>query len=370
LKLEDFSYELPEDRIAQQPLPERDASRLLLLSKVDGRWDDRAFSELPELLRGDELLVVNNARVIPARLLGRRRGDKSEPAGKEILRRGEYLSSVIEVLLTRNIEGDIWEALVRPGRKVRLGEHILFGAGELEAEVIDRGELGLRRLKFNCNSSSGAKSVRENIERLGHVPLPPYIRRGDGAEDRLRYQTVFARGGSAVAAPTAGLHFTNSILERLRARGTEICEVTLNVGLGTFQPIHEEEIERHAIHTESYEISAETVERISRAKNEGRPILAVGTTVVRALEDAARKASAADAKTLIAAGPAEADIFIYPGYEFRVVDQVLTNFHLPRSTLLAMIAAFAGLDLTLRAYRHAIAANYRFYSYGDCMLIR
>jgi S-adenosylmethionine:tRNA ribosyltransferase-isomerase len=370
MKLEDFSYELPEDRIAQQPLSERDASRLLLLSRTAGDCEDRAFRELPDLLRGDELMVINNARVIPARLFGRRRGDKSEPAGKEAVQRGEYLSAVIEVLLTRNIEGDLWEGLVRPGRKVRVGEHILFGEGELEAGVISRGELGLRRLKFSCATSNGANTVKQTIERLGHVPLPPYIRRCDEAEDRLRYQTVFARRGSAVAAPTAGLHFTDSILERLRARGVEICELTLNVGLGTFQPIHEEEIERHAIHTESYEIPEEAVERISSAKTNARPVLAVGTTVVRALEDAARKASTGNANTLIRSGAAEAAIYIYPGHEFRVVDQVLTNFHLPRSTLLAMIGAFAGLDKTLRAYRHAIAANYRFYSYGDCMLIR
>ncbi len=370
MKLEDFSYDLPDDRIAQQPLAERDASRLLLLSRDRGDWEDRVFAELPKLLHGDELLVVNNARVIPARLFGRRRGDKSEPVGNQARERGEYLSSVIEVLLTRNIEGDLWEALVRPGRKVRVGEHILFGDDELEAEVIERGELGLRQLKFTHPRNDTAETVQQTIEHLGHVPLPPYIRRTDEAEDRARYQTVFARRGSAVAAPTAGLHFTDSILEKLRARGAEICEVTLNVGLGTFQPIHEEEIERHAIHTESYEIPEETVTKISAAKKSSRPVLAVGTTVVRALEDAARKASSANANTLICAGTAEADIFIYPGYEFRVVDQILTNFHLPRSTLLAMIAAFAGLDLTLRAYHHAIEANYRFYSYGDCMLIR
>ena len=370
MKLDDLSYDLPEDRIAQQPLATRDASRLLLLSRTAGDLQDRAFAELPDLLRGDELLVVNNARVIPARLFGRRRGDKSEPAGKEALRSGEYLSSVIEVLLTRNIEGDTWEALVRPGRKVRVGEHILFGEGELEAEVIARGELGLRQLKFTSPQNKTVSTVQQTIERLGHVPLPPYIRRTDEAADRLRYQTVFARSGSAVAAPTAGLHFTDSILERLHVRGAEICELTLNVGLGTFQPIHEEEIERHKIHTETYEIPEETARRIIDAKKNSRPVLAIGTTVVRTLEDAAKKALAANAKTLITSGRAEADIFIYPGYEFRVVDQILTNFHLPRSTLLAMISAFAGLDATLRAYRHAIDAKYRFYSYGDCMLIR
>jgi S-adenosylmethionine:tRNA ribosyltransferase-isomerase len=343
---------------------------MLLFSKDDGRWEDRAFAELPELLRGDELLVVNNARVIPARLFGRRRGNKSEPIGKQSRQQTEYLSSVIEVLLTRNIEGDVWEALVRPGRKVRVGEHLLFGAGELEAEVIDRGELGLRRLKFSCPTSAASNSVQQTIERLGRVPLPPYIRRDDDAADRSRYQTVFARRGSAVAAPTAGLHFTDSILERLRARGSEICEITLNVGLGTFQPIHEEEIERHAIHTESYEIPDESAKKISDAKKNGRPILAVGTTVVRTLEDAARKASAINANQLLTGGRAEADIYVYPGYKFRVVDEILTNFHLPRSSLLVMISAFAGRNFALAAYQHAIANNYRFYSYGDCMLIR
>jgi S-adenosylmethionine:tRNA ribosyltransferase-isomerase len=370
MKLEDFSYELPEDRIAQQPLAERDASRLLLLSRAEGTREDRTFVELPDLLRGDELMVVNNARVIPARLFGRRRGDKSEPAGKQSKHLDEYLSSTIEVLLTRNIEGDVWEALVRPGRKVRVGEHILFGQGELEAEVIARGELGIRQLRFSCASGNVTNSVRQTMERLGHVPLPPYIRRDDESSDQQRYQTVFARCGSAVAAPTAGLHFTNPMLARLRTRGIELCELTLNVGLGTFQPIHEEEIERHAIHTESYEISEGTAEIISRAKRDGRPVLAVGTTVVRALEDAARKASSARASTLLRGGTAEADIYIYPGHEFRVVDQMLTNFHLPRSSLLLMISAFAGRDIILEAYRHAIAAKYRFYSYGDCMLIR
>ena len=370
MKLEDFSYDLPEDRIAQQPLAQRDASRLLLLSRTERQWEDRAFAELPELLRGNELLVVNNARVIPARLFGHRRGDKSEPIGKQSRHRDEYLSSVIEVLLTRNVEGHTWEALVRPGRKVRVGEQIFFGEGELEAEVIDRGELGLRRLRFSCPVDRAANAVQKAIERLGHVPLPPYIRRCDEAEDRLRYQTVFARRGSAVAAPTAGLHFTESILQELRVRGTDICEITLNVGLGTFQPIHEEEIERHAIHTESYEIPEETAAKILAARKSGRPILAVGTTVVRALEDSARKSSAADANHLIRSGAAEADIFIYLGHEFRIVDQILTNFHIPRSSLFVMISAFAGRDLALAAYRHAITENYRFYSYGDCMLIR
>jgi S-adenosylmethionine:tRNA ribosyltransferase-isomerase len=366
MKLSDFSFELPEERIAQRPLEERDASRLMLLDRVKSSWEDKRFRELTELLRGDELMVVNNTRVIPARLFGRRMGVGSPPPGKNNPAKGEYLTRNVEVLLTRNLGAETWEALVRPGRKVRVGERIVFGEGELEAEVIWRGELGLRKLRFTA-----AGDLQAAIEKLGHVPLPPYIRRGDEPEDRTRYQTVFARSGSAVAAPTAGLHFTSEMLERIRKKGIEICELTLDVGLGTFQPIHEEEIEKHKIHTEGYEILAESANRIRQAKAEQRPVLAVGTTVVRALEGAARRAeSAGESGELLKAGSAEAEIYIYPGHKFRVVDQMLTNFHLPRSSLFVMTSAFAGRELLLSAYAHAIAAGYRFYSYGDCMLIR
>ncbi len=366
MKLSEFSYELPEDRIAQRPLAERDGSRLLLLSRAAQRWEDHQFQELPEVLRGDEIVVVNNARVIPARLFGHRREMHSEPPGKRSPKQAEHLSATIEVLLTRSLGNDTWDALVRPGRKVRVGEIIVFGEGELEAEVIGRGEFGVRQVRL---VSSGG-DTRAAIERLGHIPLPPYIRRADEEEDGTRYQTVFARRGNAVAAPTAGLHFTPDMVARLRMRGVEICELTLEVGLGTFQPIHEEEIEGHGIHAENYEIPEETADLIIRAKTAGRPILAVGTTVVRALEDAAQKASIKPAQRLFSSGPGEARIFIYHGHEFRVVDQMLTNFHLPRSSLLVMVAAFAGRELLLDAYRYAISADYRFYSYGDCMLIR
>lgn len=365
MNLSEFSFDLPEDRIAQKPLDERDASRLMLVSQPERRWEDGFFKELPDLLRGDELLVVNNARVIPARLFGHRRGIVSEPSGKQSRTLREHLSATIEVLLTRSLGDNAWEALVRPGRKVRVGERIVFGEGELEAEVTGRGDFGLRHLRFFC-----AGDLQAAIERLGHVPLPPYIRRTDGPEDSTRYQTVFARRGNAVAAPTAGLHFTANILDGLRGRGIEICELTLEVGLGTFQPIHEEQIEKHHIHTERYEIPAETAELVIRAKAAGRPILAVGTTVVRALEDAAHAAAAKPTNALLGSGAAEASIFIYPGHEFRVVDQMLTNFHLPCSSLFVMTSAFAGRDLLLDAYRHAIEKEYRFYSYGDCMLIR
>jgi S-adenosylmethionine:tRNA ribosyltransferase-isomerase len=366
MRLDDFSFELPEDRIAQRPLEERDASRLMLLEREKAKWEDRFFRELPEILRGDELMVVNNARVIPARLFGKRVGLRSEAPGKNNPAREEYLTGKVEVLLTRSLGSDTWEALVRPGRKVRVGERIIFGDGELEVEVTWRGELGLRRLKFTAKGD-----LTTEIEKLGHVPLPPYIRREDEAEDRTRYQTVFARSGSAVAAPTAGLHFTAAMLDRLRKKGIEICELTLDVGLGTFQPIHEEEIEKHKIHTEAYEISEETASRVREAKKTKRPVLAVGTTVVRALEDAAQKASDTGGQVdLLHAGRAEAGIYIYPGYEFRVVDQMLTNFHLPKSSLFVMTSTFAGRELLLNAYEHAIAVDYRFYSYGDCMLIR
>jgi S-adenosylmethionine:tRNA ribosyltransferase-isomerase len=366
MRLDDFSFELPEERIAQRPLDERDASRLMLLDRENSHWEDRLFRELPELLRGDELMVVNNARVIPARLFGQRMGVGSQPPGKNNPARSEYLTGKIEVLLTRNLGADTWEALVRPGRKVRLGERIIFGEGELEAEVIWRGELGLRKLRF---ASKG--DLQAAIEKLGHIPLPPYIRRADEPADRTRYQTVFARQGSAVAAPTAGLHFTSPMLERLRKKGIEICELTLDVGLGTFQPIHEEEIEKHRIHTEAYAIPEEAASSIRKAKNARRPVLAVGTTVVRALEDAAEKAADAGQNAeVLGADRAEAEIYIYPGHKFRVVDQMLTNFHLPKSSLFVMTSAFAGREFLLNAYRHAIDARYRFYSYGDCMLIR
>ncbi|MFZ0820212.1 MAG: tRNA preQ1(34) S-adenosylmethionine ribosyltransferase-isomerase QueA [Candidatus Acidiferrales bacterium] len=366
MRLSDFSFELPEGRIAERPLDERDASGLMLLDRERSKWEDREFCELAEILRGDELMVVNNTRVIPARLFGVRMGVGSQTPGKNNPARSEYLTGKIEVLLTRKLEEDTWEALVRPGRKVRLGERINFGDGELEAEIIWRGELGLRKLRFTARGD-----LQGAIEKLGHVPLPPYIRREDEPEDRARYQTVFAREGSAVAAPTAGLHFTSGMLERLRKKGIEICELTLDVGLGTFQPIHEEEVEKHQIHSEAYDIPDETARRIRLAKNERRPVLAVGTTVVRALEDAARKAAGAgDKDELPRAGRGEAVIYIYPGHKFRVVDQMLTNFHLPRSSLFVMASAFAGREFLLSAYRHAIAAAYRFYSYGDCMLIR
>jgi S-adenosylmethionine:tRNA ribosyltransferase-isomerase len=360
VELADFDYELPVERIAQRPLAERDASRMLLLDRATGRWQDRVFRELPELVRGDELIVVNNARVIPARLLGRRRGVRAGPAARRGRARREHLSAEVEVLLLRRVAGaETWEALVRPGRKLPVGEVVEFGEGELEAEVVGRGDYGLRRLRFR-----GEGEFSATLARVGHVPLPPYIRRGDEPADRERYQTVFARTGEAVAAPTAGLHFTPATLAALRGRGCEIAEITLEVGYGTFQPLHNERVEDHRMHAESYEIPPNSAMLIARARAQGRPVLAVGTTVVRALEASAAR------QGRIEPGRAEASLFIYPGFTFQAVSQLLTNFHLPRSSLLILVSAFAGRERVLGAYRHAVGEGYRFYSYGDCMLIR
>jgi S-adenosylmethionine:tRNA ribosyltransferase-isomerase len=365
MRVSELDYELPQELIAQKPLPERDASRMLMLYRLTGGLEDRSFAALPDVLRGGELLVFNNARVIPARLFGRRVGIHAQPPSHASAR--EHLTGSVEVFLSRQIEQDTWEALVRPGRKLPVGERVIFGEGELEAEITGRGELGLRTVRL---VSRNDKAAAEHIERLGHVPLPPYITREDENSDRERYQTVFAKNPGAVAAPTAGLHFTQQMMERLRGKGIQTCEITLDVGLGTFQPIHSETLEGHKIHGETYEIPQDTADAVREARAAGRPVLAIGTTVVRALEDAAQRALQKNRNEPVLAGRSEARIFITPGHEFRVVDGMLTNFHLPRSTLLALVCAFAGKEKVLAAYRHAVAARYRFYSYGDCMLIR
>ena len=371
----DFQYDLPPERIAQEPLADRAGSRLLHLNRLAGRWDDRAFREFPDLLRPDDLLVLNNTRVFPARLYGHRSGQRIQPLSPGNPAQN-FLRGRIEVLLTRQVSSNPneWECLVRPGRKIGVGEKLYFGsapgdpatgaAPELEAEVTERGTFGQRLIRFATVSDFFAR-----VERIGHVPLPPYINRDDQAADRDRYQTIYAQppGSTAgsVAAPTAGLHFTPEILDRIRERGIEIAEITLHVGLGTFQPVRVENVEDHKLHRECYEVPAHAAQAINRAKAEKRRVVAVGTTTVRTLEYAAERAG----EDRVEAGHGEADVFIYPGYRFRIVDALLTNFHLPQSTLLMLVCALGGQESVLAAYRHAVKAGYRFYSYGDCMFV-
>jgi S-adenosylmethionine:tRNA ribosyltransferase-isomerase len=350
MNLADFDYRLPEESIAQRPLEDRAASRMLVLYRAERRWEDRAFREFPAFLRPGDCLVLNDTKVFRSRLYGHRAGVRALPVGKKNPARRTNLTGTVEVFLLRPSAEDprVWQALVHPGRKMHLGERVRFEGG-LEAEIVARGAFGERTLRFD-----GEGDLIEMFNRIGHVPLPPYIRRADEPLDRERYQTVFASQTGSVAAPTAGLHFTPEILEQCRAAGAETAHVTLHVGLGTFQPIREAEVETNRLHSEYYEIVPENARRISAAARR----VAVGTTSVRAIESAARGAA-----------HGETDIFIYPGFEFRATGAMLTNFHLPRSSLLLLVCALAGTDFTLAAYRHAVEAGYRFYSYGDCMLI-
>ena len=358
----DFHYDLPDELIAQQPLPDRAASRLLHLSAPTGHFEDRQFREFPALLLPGDLVVFNNTRVFPARLYGRRGGLRSQALSPHNPASHDFLKGRVEVLLTRQIRTDPneWECLVRPGRKIGVGEQLFFGDhDELQAEVISRSKFGERQIRFVPVDDFFAK-----LELTGHVPLPPYIAREDASTDRDRYQTVYARERGSVAAPTAGLHFTPEILARLCERGIQTAEVTLHVGLGTFQPVRVETIEEHKLHSESYSISKETAAKVNRALFEKRRVVAIGTTTVRTLEYAAQQGEGK-----IHAGSGDANLFIYPGFKFEVVSALLTNFHLPQSTLLMLVCALGGRENVLRAYRHAVAARYRFYSYGDCMFV-
>jgi S-adenosylmethionine:tRNA ribosyltransferase-isomerase len=358
--LDEFDYPLPAELIAQRPLLERDASRMMVLERVAGTFHDRAFRELPQILNPGDLLVLNNTRVFPARLLGRRRGIGAQRIGKSNPAAREFLKGQVELLLTRQESADVWQGLVHPGRKVRTGEVLIFGSGELEAEVLGRGEYGVRRVRLRARQGS----IEEAIDRLGHMPLPPYIRRADETQDQANYQTVYAKVRGAVAAPTAGLHFTERVLASLRERGIETCEITLHVGLGTFQPVRSPHVEDHKMEAEHFEISESAAQAVNRALEQGRRVIAVGTTCVRTLEHVARQHGGR-----LEPGSGETNLFILPGFEFRVVRGLLTNFHLPRSTLLMLVCAFAGQESVLRAYQHAVKERYRFYSYGDCMLL-
>lgn len=350
----DFDYRLPEELIAQEPLAIRSASRMLVLDRGRHQWEDSQFQSLPHYLRPGDCLILNDTRVFPCRLFGHRKGVNAVPVGAHNPHRGEFLSSAVEVFLTRQSADDplVWSALVRPGRKLPVGEVITFAEG-FAAEITGRGEFGERTVRFEVEGD-----LITLLERYGHIPLPPYIRRADSSADRDRYQTVFADHLGSVAAPTAGLHFTPEVLAACRDAGATIAEVTLHVGLGTFQPLHNDIVEKNQLHAERYEVTAEAAETINAATRR----IAVGTTSTRTLESVARDGR-------IFPGSGDTSIFLYPGYRFQAIDALITNFHLPKSSLLMLVSAFAGTDFTISAYNHAVARQYRFFSYGDCMLI-
>jgi S-adenosylmethionine:tRNA ribosyltransferase-isomerase len=342
LRTDDFDYDLPPELIAQEPLAERDASRLLALDRTTGAVGHHLFRDLPALLRSGDLLVVNRSRVRPARLLGTR------PGGGEA-----------ELLLVRDLGGGDWEALVRPGRRLRAGLRVQVG-DTLEVEMVgDPLADGRRHVRLHARAGDAAGEV----ERLGHVPLPPYIRREDRPADRQRYQTVYAREPGSVAAPTAGLHFTEELLTGLRERGIDRAEVVLHVGPGTFRPVQADDVRDHTVPAEPYLVPEGTPDQIARARARGGRVVAVGTTTTRVLETAVNEGGR------MAVGEGETDLVIVPGHRFRAVDVLLTNFHLPRSSLLLLVAAFAGRERVLEAYAEAVRRRYRFYSYGDAMLV-
>jgi S-adenosylmethionine:tRNA ribosyltransferase-isomerase len=350
----DFDFTLPEELIAQEPPEERGGSRMLLLDRATGAWRDDVFAHFPQQLRAGDVLVLNDSRVIPARLYGSRMRRPHED---------EAATGRIEVLLTEQIDTWVSNALVKPGRKLRVGDGIEF-AGEndtaLHAEVVSAGEHGERTLRF-----TPVADFDRRLDALGHMPLPPYIHRDDRALDRERYQTVYAKPRGSAAAPTAGLHFTPEVLVLIRAAGVKVCTITLHVGLGTFQPVRVTETAQINLHSERYELSAECAEEINAARHDGRRVVAAGTTTVRTLEHCA----AVSAGGRLQPHSGSTSIFISPGFRFRAVDALLTNFHLPQSTLLMLVSAFAGRDHTLAAYYHAVEKRYRFFSYGDCMFI-
>ncbi len=344
MKVDEFDYHLPPELIAQYPLPRREDSRLLVLDRSTGKIEHKFFPAVKEYLRPGDVLVLNKTKVFPARLYGRR----------------EDTGGWIEVVLLREKEHLLWEVLVRPGRRAREGARIVFGNGELKAEVLERTESGGRILRF---ITSSGENFWDKIFQLGEIPLPPYIRRNAEELDKERYQTVYAQAVGSVAAPTAGLHFTKELLSELQQSGVKLAFVLLHVGLGTFRPVRVENVEEHTMHEEFWRVVAEAAQVINGARAEGGRIVAVGTTSVRVLESAA-----ADDGTVLP-GEGWTRLFIYPGYRFKVVDCLITNFHLPRSTLLMLVCAFAGRELVLRAYSEAVARKYRFFSYGDAMLI-
>lgn len=341
LKKSDFYFDLPQELIAQDPLEDRSASRLLVLERDTGAVSHHIFREIPEYLKPGDCLVLNNTKVIPARLLGVK----------------EDTGAHVEVLLLKRREADVWETLVKPGKKCRPGTVLSFGDGLLRAQVLETVEEGNRLIRFTYQGI-----WEEVLDRLGEMPLPPYITHK--LEDRNRYQTVYAKYEGSAAAPTAGLHFTGELLEQIQAKGIKLVYVTLHVGLGTFRPVKEENVLDHHMHSEYYQISEEAAERINETKQAGGRVVCVGTTSCRTVE------SAADEKGKVHAGSGNTEIFIYPGYHFKVLDALITNFHLPESTLVMLVSAFAGREKVLAAYREAVRERYRFFSFGDAMFIQ
>lgn len=344
MKVSDFDYFLPQELVAQVPVEPRDMSRLMLIDKRKGEIFHNYFRNLPDFLNEGDVLVLNKTKVIPARLIGSKEGTKAR----------------IEVLLLNRLEQDRWEVLLKPGKRLKPGQSVLFGDGLLKGELVEVKADGNRIVKFYYKGI-----FEELLDKLGKMPLPPYIKRE--LQEQGRYQTVYAKESGSAAAPTAGLHFTEELLDTVRQKGVEILETLLHVGLGTFRPVKTENIRDHQMHSEYYQLDEYTAQRINLAKKEGRRVIAVGTTVVRTLETAANNFG--PEREILSSAQGWTDIFIYPGYTFRIVDALITNFHLPRSTLIMLVSAFSGRDLILKAYESAVKERYRFFSFGDCMFI-
>ncbi len=339
MKVTDFDYDLPKELIAQTPIEKRDESKLMVLDRSNETIEHKKFKDIVEYLKPGDVLVRNNTKVIPARLYGKK-----------------VTGANVEFLLLNNIEGDIWECIVRPGNKLHVGAKVIFGDGLLRAEVLDTMEGGTRKVKFSYEGI-----FNEILDKIGLMPLPPYIH--ESLKDNNRYQTVYAKYDGSAAAPTAGLHFTEELLQKIKNMGVEIANVTLHVGIGTFRPVKEENVEEHKMHTEHFYIKKEDEEKINNAKKEGRRVIAIGTTSCRVLE------TIADENGFVKETEEDTGIFIYPGYKFKCLDGLITNFHLPQSTLLMLVSALAGKDYIMRAYKEAVKEKYRFFSFGDAMFI-
>ena len=340
MKVSDFNYNLPEELIAQVPIQKRDESRLMVLNRENQTIEHKTFKDIVDYLQPGDCLVRNNTKVIPARIYG-----KKETGAN------------VEFLLLNNIEGDIWECIVRPGNKLHIGTKVIFGEGLLKADILDTMEGGTRKVKFSYNGI-----FNEILDQIGLMPLPPYIH--EELKDKDRYQTVYAKYRGSAAAPTAGLHFTEELLSKIEQKGIQIANVTLHVGIGTFRPVKEETVEKHHMHSEHYYIKKEDVDKINTAKENGKRVIAVGTTSCRVLE------TIADENGHVKEAEGDTQIFIYPGYKFKILDGLITNFHLPQSTLLMLVSALAGRDYIMEAYKEAVKEKYRFFSFGDAMFIQ